>query len=109
MSNEIDSTKTETGNGDAATRKSGRASFDGDGRGVWEWQVATGVFTRTVTEDQLMELARCNLELMDDAMADSGPEVSLYQRARAPTATRPAGWPKAEGQESTLRRLFRRR
>jgi len=46
-------------------RKSGRIAFDGDGRGIWEWQIDTGVFTRTVTEDQLMDLAATNLQIME--------------------------------------------
>lgn len=101
---------TEGGNGDAATRKSGRASFDGDGRGVWEWQVSTGVFTRTVTEDQLMDLARCNLELMEDQPSDADRGLSLHQRASAPTSNTPPGWSKAAERElSVVRRLFRRR
>jgi hypothetical protein len=100
----------EGGNGDAATRKSGRASFDGDGRGVWEWQVATGVFTRTVTEDQLMDLARCNLELMEERPSDADRGLSLHQRISAPARTVPASWSKAAARElSVVRRLFKRR
>jgi hypothetical protein len=48
-----------------ADRKSGRVSFDDDGRSIWEWQVSTGVFTRTVTEEQMTHLANTNLELAD--------------------------------------------
>lgn len=44
-------------------RASGRSAFDADGRGIWEWQVSTGVLIRTVTEEQLMDLAQSNLQL----------------------------------------------
>jgi hypothetical protein len=54
-----------------ADRKSGRVAFDADGRGVWEWQVETGVFTRTVTENQLMDLATTNLQIVETPPANS--------------------------------------
>lgn len=48
----------------AADRKSGRAVFD-EGRTVWEWQTATGVFERHVSEEQLARLENASLQLME--------------------------------------------
>ncbi|WP_129776459.1 hypothetical protein [Peristeroidobacter soli] len=45
-------------------RKSGRAVFD-EGRTVWEWQTATGVFERHVTEEQLARLEHAGLQLAE--------------------------------------------
>jgi hypothetical protein len=104
----------ETRSEDAAARKSGRTSFDVDGRGIWEWQVATGVFTRTVTEDQLMELAHCNLQLLEDASAEAERGMCIYQLANASTARSfaPAARPKASATppapQGSVRRLLRR-
>lgn len=46
-------------------RKSGRVAFDQDGRSIWEWQTATGIFTRNVTEAELSRLASVELELIE--------------------------------------------
>jgi hypothetical protein len=85
----------------AADRKSGRATFDNDGRSVWEWQVSTGVFTRTITEDQLTKLATTDLQLVDGPAPRSGwlyetgehvakPRArSIAAPARTPTRTGP--------------------
>jgi hypothetical protein len=45
-------------------RKSGRAVFD-DGRTVWEWQTATGVFERQVSDEQLARLENAGLQLVE--------------------------------------------
>lgn len=45
-------------------RKSGRAVFD-EGRTVWEWQTATGVFERYVSEEQMARLEHAGLRLVD--------------------------------------------
>lgn len=50
----------------APDRKSGRAVFD-EGRTVWEWQTATGVFERHVSEEQLARLENAGLQLVDQA------------------------------------------
>ena len=92
-------------------RKSGRATFDNDGRGVWEWQVSTGVFTRTITEDQLTKLATTDLQLVDGPIPGSRsgwlyetgehtatnlPRVAPPPRARTTTApTRSSSGPVA--------------
>jgi hypothetical protein len=48
----------------APERKSGRAVFD-DGRTVWEWQTATGVFERHVSDEQLSRLEASDLCLVE--------------------------------------------
>lgn len=48
----------------APQRKSGRAVFD-DGRTVWEWQTATGVFERQVSDEQLSRLEASELCLVE--------------------------------------------
>ena len=52
-------------------RKSGRAVFDG-GRTVWEWQTATGVFERFVSEEQLSRLEASNLRLVEQNSHEAG-------------------------------------
>jgi len=47
----------------AIERKSGRAAFTEDGRSIWEWQTATGVFTRTITDEQLASLEATQLRI----------------------------------------------
>ena len=74
-------------------RKSGRATFDNDGRSVWEWQVSTGVFTRTITEDQLTKLATTDLQLVDGPAAPGSRTGWLYGTGEH-KATRPVS-PKA--------------
>ena len=49
-------------------RKSGRAVFD-DGRTVWEWQTATGVFERHVSDEQLARLEHSGLQLVEQSDA----------------------------------------
>jgi hypothetical protein len=97
-------------------RKSGRATFDADGRSVWEWQISTGVFTRTVSEDQLMELAQANLQLASDPPSE-GDWRHSSDRTRGAADTK-RSWPnvraRTTAQPSTasalgsIGRLFRR-
>lgn len=49
----------------APQRKSGRAVFDEYGGTVWEWQTATGVFERHVSEEQLSRLEASDLQLVE--------------------------------------------
>lgn len=49
----------------ATKRKSGRAVFSDDGRSIWEWQTATGVFTTNISDEQLTRLAAPELELIE--------------------------------------------
>lgn len=48
-------------------RKSGRAVFDEYGGTVWEWQTATGVFERHVSEEQLSRLEASDLQLVEQS------------------------------------------
>lgn len=50
----------------APQRKSGRAVFD-EGRTVWEWQTATGVFERHVSEEQMSRLEASDLRLVEQS------------------------------------------
>ncbi len=92
----------------APQRKSGRAVFD-HGRTVWEWQTATGVFERHVSEEQLSRLEASNLRLVDQASEETGSAIYGSKRlvrreaavARAVRSTRPAP-------VSALRQLLRR-
>lgn len=49
----------------AESRKSGRAALGDRGDSVWEWQVATGVFERDVTTQQLRTLEARDLEIVE--------------------------------------------
>lgn len=51
----------------APERKSGRAVFDENGGTVWEWQTATGVFERQVSEEQLSRLEASDLRLVEQS------------------------------------------
>ena len=91
---------------DAPQRKSGRAVFD-QGHTVWEWQTATGVFERYVSEEQMTRLEASDLQLVDQPSQETG--IAIYGSKRlvrkevgiAPRSTR---------QESggALRQLLRR-
>jgi hypothetical protein len=66
-------------------RKSGRVAFDNDGRSVWEWQTATGVFTRNVTEDQLTTLS--SVELKIDETPEDVTNAKVFTGSRRPVST----------------------
>ncbi|MGH8176374.1 MAG: hypothetical protein ACREV5_08955 [Steroidobacter sp.] len=53
-------------------RKSGRAAFNEDGRGVWEWQTAAGVFERAVSDEQLKRLEATEFTLTEWSAAPEG-------------------------------------
>lgn len=55
----------------APERKSGRAVFD-QGRTVWEWQTATGVFERYVSDEQLTRLEASDLRLVEQPAQNAG-------------------------------------
>lgn len=69
-------------------RKSGRVAFDKDGRSVWEWQTATGVFTRNVTEDQLSMLSTVELEI--DEVSREAEKAKVFTGTRRPMPTKVA-------------------
>ena len=50
----------------ARSRKSGRARFDKSGKGIWEWQTATGVFEQNITDEQLAQLENSQLTFIDE-------------------------------------------
>jgi len=64
----------------APARKSGRAVFD-EGRTVWEWQTATGVFERYVSDAQLSRLEAANLQLAEQPDMNQG--FAIYGSRRA--------------------------
>lgn len=51
----------------APERKSGRAVFDEYGGTVWEWQTATGVFERHVSDEQMSRLEASDLRLVEQS------------------------------------------
>ena len=61
----------------APQRKSGRAVFD-DGRTVWEWQTATGVFERHVSEEQRSRLEASDLRLVEQPPAAKDAGHAIY-------------------------------
>lgn len=63
----------------APERKSGRAVFD-QGRTVWEWQTATGVFERFVSDEQLSRLEASDLQLVEQSSQDAGCAIYGSQR-----------------------------
>lgn len=65
----------------APARKSGRAVFD-QGRTVWEWQTATGVFERHVSDEQLARLEDSGLQLVEQAPANTGRAIYGERAAR---------------------------
>jgi hypothetical protein len=64
----------------APARKSGRAVFD-QGRTVWEWQTATGVFERHVSDEQLARLEDSGLQLVEQPVQNTGRAIYGADRA----------------------------
>jgi len=95
----------------ASDRKSGRAVFD-QGHTVWEWQTATGVFERYVTEEQLARLENTGLKLVEPAYegraiyAETGSQAAYNTRKRV-FVGRPAPVVRSAPM-GTLRQLWRR-
>ena len=58
-------------------RKSGRAVFD-EGRTVWEWQTATGVFERHVSDEQMSRLEASDLRLVDQPAPGKDAGQAIY-------------------------------
>jgi hypothetical protein len=61
----------------AKNRKTGRTVFDKSGRGAWEWQTATGVFEKHISDQQLSRLEASQLMLLDSP--PSAPVSSYYE------------------------------
>ena len=86
--------KTAASTQSGSQRKSGRAVFDQSGT-VWEWQTATGVFERQVSEEQLARLEAADLQLVEQPTPNTGraiycsEQVGRSARKQASTA-RPA-------------------
>lgn len=77
--------------GSARSRKPGRTSFDKSGRGIWEWQTATGVFEQHITDEQLAELEDSQLTFLNDNVKEAG-AVSYFEfreqtKSKAPAAS----------------------
>ena len=81
-----------------------------DGRTVWEWQTATGVFERHVSEEQLARLEAADLRLMDQSHEDTGKfiygELQARETRRQVFVARPA--PAARGARNAFRQFLRR-
>jgi hypothetical protein len=91
-------------------RKSGRAVFD-EGRTVWEWQTATGVFERHVTDEQLARLEAAGLRLVDPTHQDTGRVMYGAEAARQAYETRKQVFvarPARVEQVGMFRQLWRR-
>jgi hypothetical protein len=82
-------------------RRSGRVAFEPDGRSIWEWQTSTGVFERTVTDEQVARLESAELSLLEDSEPKRG---TLY--AHASRVVRHAPKPGKDG--NLLTRILRR-
>jgi hypothetical protein len=93
---------------DFPRRKSGRASFDADGRGIWEWQTATGVFERNVTEEQVAKLEDTTLSIVEDAQS-TGTHIYAPATHATPVKSAPRKAPVKSTEPSTvLSRLLKR-
>jgi hypothetical protein len=87
-------------------RKSGRAAFEEDGRSIWEWQTATGVFERNATAEQVAKLEDSNLSIVEDTEPTG---VSIYGSATAVKTSGPTKSARNPAEKSTaLSRLLKR-
>jgi hypothetical protein len=94
----------------ARSRKPGRTTFDKSGRGIWEWQTATGVFEQHITDEQLAKLEDSQLTFLNDRQAEEPGAVSYFefreQTQSKVSAT--AAAKSASGSRSPITRLFAR-
>ena len=74
-------------------RKSGRVAFE-NCKAVWEWQTATGVFERFVSDEKLEQLSAPQLALAEDPALTPRKYEGLWihdeHRAAQPLASRTA-------------------
>lgn len=87
-------------------RKSGRAVFD-DGRTVWEWQTATGVFERQVSEEQMTRLEASDLRLVDQPSPPKDAGNAIYGSHTVVRTDRPRT-PAPRANVGAFRQLWRR-
>lgn len=90
----------------APQRKSGRAVFD-QGRTVWEWQTATGVFERHVSEEQLSRLEASELCLVEQPPPAKDAGHAIYGSRPVPTMARKRA-PAPRAHVSAFRQFWRR-
>jgi hypothetical protein len=87
-----------------STRKSGRASFDKSGRGIWQWQTSTGVFETRITEEQLAQLEASQLTILDAPKEPTA--VSYYEwRERSRPVSQPV---EVKNTDGAIKRLIKR-
>jgi hypothetical protein len=92
---------------DFPRRKSGRAAFEADGRSIWEWQTATGVFERNVSAEQVAKLEDTNLSIVEDSIEPAG--TSIYDSATITRAVAPrTAIAKPAPRTTVLSRLLKR-
>jgi hypothetical protein len=88
-------------------RKSGRAVFD-EGRTVWEWQTATGVFERHVSDEQLSRLEASDLRLVEQPAAKDAGRAIYSSGAVAGNSTPRARTPTPRSNGGAFRQFWRR-
>jgi hypothetical protein len=103
--------KSREGKSTVRGRKSGRTSFDKSGRGIWEWQTATGVFEQNITDQQLAELENSQLTFIDAANDQRKEDVAVSYYEWQERSIRPVKLSLEETRSSdvgSLRRLLNR-
>ena len=93
-------------------RKSGRAVSSDRGDAVWEWQVATGVFERDVTEEQLRSLEAPDLQIVEFNPTDTGEQGRWIHDSHAfaviPSRKSATPSPRTATRTGALRQLWAR-
>ena len=102
---------SQSGEKPGSDRKSGRAVFD-EGRTVWEWQTATGVFERQVSDEQLARLENASLQLVEQryegrAIYGETGNQAAYSARKQVFVGRPAPVVRSSS-TGTLRQFWRR-
>jgi hypothetical protein len=94
----------------ARSRKPGRTTFDKSGRGIWEWQTATGVFEQHITDEQLADLEDSKLTFLEDRIQQQEPgAVSYFEFLEQTKSKAPATVSKpTENSRGPITRLFAR-
>ena len=91
----------------ARSRKSGRVSFDKSGKGIWEWQTATGVFEQNITDEQLARLEDAQLTFVKQPKEPTA--VSYYEfREKSNNSVRAVAPATTERQVGPLKRWLGR-